>query len=72
MYEYSVGDRVRGEDEVGGRVTYADPECGGCVIWDDGDESDYSWAQLCRLQPDVDSYELGRPAPTLRALKTIA
>lgn len=73
-YEYSVGDRVRGDDDCGGRVTFADPVSGGLVLWDDEiAATEYTWSALGRLQPDVNADEdepsgagadpYGRPDP---------
>lgn len=51
-YEYSVGDEVRGDDGCVGVVTYTDPESGGVVRWDDGEETDYTWIELGSLTPN--------------------
>jgi uncharacterized protein RhaS with RHS repeats len=54
-YEYSVGDRVRGDDGCGGRVTFADPTSGGVVRWDDdNEETNYTWDELGNLLPATD------------------
>ena len=70
-YEYSVGDRIRGDDGCGGTVTWTDPNKSGIVRWDDNEETEYSWAELGQLGPDVDPDEpygagadpYGRPDP---------
>jgi hypothetical protein len=50
-YEYSAGDKIEDDDGTWGVVMYADPERGGVVRWDDGEETDYTWHQLGMLPP---------------------
>ena len=55
MYDYSVGDRVHGDDGSNpwdiGTVMYTDPDSGGVVRWLDGEETGFSWEELGTLLP---------------------